>query len=83
MKLKTTAFLAIASALLLGGCSYTTNNSNPPANNAYATPTAQPTPTPTPTKAQSLNEINSQLNATIDDGGQADLNQLQKDSTGL
>lgn len=81
MKLKTTVFLAIASALLLGGCSYTTNNFNPRANNAYATPTAQPTPTPT--KAQSLNEINSQLNATIDDGGQADLNQLQKDSSGF
>lgn len=80
MKFKITVLLVIASALLLGGCSYTAN-SNPPTNNAYVTPTAQPTPTPT--KTQSLNEMNSQLNATIDDGGQADLNQLQKDSSGL
>lgn len=80
MKFKITALLVTLSALLFGGCNLVTNP-NPPANNVYATPTAQPTPTPT--KAQSLNEINSELNTTIDDGGASDLNQLQKDATGL
>jgi len=76
MKLKTT-LLIVTGALLLGGCTYT-------AKTTTTTPTVYtPTATPTPTKSQTLNELNEQLNATVDDGGQADLNQLQKDASGL
>lgn len=77
MKTKTIALLIVASAILLGGCSYTKTTTS-------TTPTVYtPTATPSPTKTESLNNLNSELNATVDDGGQADLNQLQKDSSGL
>ena len=78
MKLKT-AGLLIASSLLLGACSYL---------KPAATTTAPQTITPTPAVSVSptstnVNDLNAELNATVDDGGQADLNQLQKDATGL
>jgi len=82
MKIKTATLLAISSAFFLSACSYTQ-----PAATTTATPTAAaPTPivTASPTSASTnVNDLNAQLNATVDDGGQADLNQLQKDATGL
>lgn len=37
----------------------------------------------TPTPSKSLNELNLELDSTIDDGGASDLDQLQKDAAGL
>ncbi len=76
MKLKNT-LLIVTGALLLGGCTYSGKITTTPPT-TYA-----PTATPQPTKSQTLNELNADLNATVDDGGQADLNQLQKDASGL
>ncbi|MFZ2202381.1 MAG: hypothetical protein WAV56_03210 [Microgenomates group bacterium] len=78
MKLKT-AGLLIASSLLLGACSYL---------KPAATTTAPQTITPTPAVSVSptstnLKDLDTELNATIDDGGAADLKQLQKDAQGL
>lgn len=80
MKLTTATLLVIGGAFILGACNYT----NPPTGAPQTT--AAPitaTPTPTPAKPETLNDLNGQLNATVDDGGQADLLQLQTESKGL
>ena len=81
MKTKSAIFLAV-SALFLAACNYTgpaATTTTPP---TAATPTTTIPATPT-TTSTNVNDLNAELNATIDDGGQADLNQLQKDSAGL
>lgn len=74
---------AIASALFLSACNYTgpaaTTTATPPTT---TTPTAAVSVAPT-TGSTNVNDLNAELNATVDDGGQADLNQLQKDASGL
>lgn len=80
MKLKTPLFV-LTTAIFLAGCNYASINK--PATTSTTTPTAIATPTPTPTKPQTVNDLNGELNTTVDDGGQADLNQLQTDSKGL
>lgn len=79
MKIKTTALLVIVSALLFSACRYISQQNT--STIAPITPSATITSTPTPSR--SLNELNLELDSTIDDGGQADLNQLQKDSAGF
>ena len=69
MNLKLTILILILSAFVLAGCNY--SNQSAPTYNA------------TPTPEQSLNNLNGELDATIDDGGSADLNQLQLDAKGL
>ncbi len=82
MRTKSAIFLGVT-AFFLAACNYT-----PPAATSTVTPipTASPTAivstTPTITST-GVNDLNAELNTTIDDGGQADLNQLQKDSAGL
>ncbi len=77
MKLKNTALIAFASALVLAGCRYTGPSTS---TTIYpTTPTVTPTVTPTP----SLNDLNAELNATVDDGGAAELKQLQTEQQGL
>ncbi|OGD70979.1 hypothetical protein A3A84_00830 [Candidatus Collierbacteria bacterium RIFCSPLOWO2_01_FULL_50_23] len=79
MQIRTVTLLAV-SALLLGACSYT----GPAATttSSQTTPPAAITTAPT-SGSTNLNDLNAELNATIDDGGQTDLNQLQKDASGL
>lgn len=79
MKLKTTVFLVVVSVLFLGGCTYSVKTTTTPPT--VPSPTVLATPTPTP--SQSLNNLNLDLDSTVDDGGAGDLNQLQKDATGL
>lgn len=79
MKIKTATLLTITSALFLSACSYT---------GPAATSTAPPVPTATvsvapTTGSTNVNDLNAELNATVDDGGASDLNQLQKDASGL
>lgn len=79
MKLKTATLLTIVSALFLSACSYT---------GPAATSTTTPVPTATisvapTTGSTNVNDLNAELNATVDDGGASDLNQLQKDAAGL
>ena len=78
MKTKSALFLMI-SALFLAACSYT----NPASTTT--SPVVSPTPTVTisPTSASNVNDLNAELNATVDDGGQADLKELQKEASGL
>ncbi|HLE49786.1 MAG TPA: hypothetical protein VI791_01420 [Patescibacteria group bacterium] len=81
MKTKSAIFLAV-SALFLAACNYTgpaATTTTPP---AAATPTTTVSVAPT-TGSTNVNDLNTELNATVDDGGQADLNQLQKDAAGL
>lgn len=80
MQIKTVTLLA-ASALLFGACSYTGPAATSTNQTAPTTPASAITATPT--TSANLNDLNAELNATVDDGGAADLNQLQKDSSGL
>lgn len=80
MNLKTTTLFVIGSSLLLGACKFTL-----PAATTTTTPTPteiSPTITATPSP-KNLNSLNQELDQTIDDGGQADLKNLQKDASGL
>lgn len=81
MKIKPSLLLLAIPAVFLAGCNY----SPKPASMlpAIQQPPITATPTPTPTKEQTLNELNTQLNTTVDDGGAADLNQLKTESQGL
>ncbi|MBI1871798.1 hypothetical protein HYS10_00055 [Candidatus Collierbacteria bacterium] len=79
MKTKPSLLLLAASAILLAGCNY----ANRPPVTTPVTPPITATPTPAPTREQTLNDLNTELNATVDDGGAADLNQLKKDASGL
>lgn len=84
MNIKTTLLLTISSALLLSACNYP---------GPAATSTTVPTPTVTnptatvsitsTTSSTNVNDLDAELNTTIDDGGQADLKDLQKDASGL
>lgn len=78
--LKSQIFI-IVSALFLSACSYT----GPAATSTSTTPVTPPSVvTASPTAATTdVNKLSAQLDATVDDGGAADLNQLQKDSSGL
>lgn len=77
MKTKPSLLLLAVSAFFLAGCSHALR---PPVTPPETPP---PTPTPAPTREQTLNDLNLELNATADDGGAADIKQLQKDSSGL
>lgn len=83
MQIKTAALFTITSALFLSACKYTgsaaTTTTTPP---TATTPSAAASVAPT-TGSTNVNDLNAELNATVDDGGQADLNQLQKDAAGL
>ena len=81
MKTKSAIFLAV-SALFLAACNYTGPAATTTTSPTAATPTTTISATPT-TTSTNVNDLNTELNATIDDGGQSDLNQLQKDSSGL
>lgn len=80
MQIKT-ATLLVASALFLGACTYTGPAATSTNQTAPTTPASAMTATPT--TSANLNDFNAELNTTVDDGGQADLNQLQKDASGL
>ena len=76
---KSKILIVLGFAIFFGACNYTNQ-----ANTSSVIPiTPSVTASPTPTPSKSLNELNLELNSTVDDGGQADLNQLQKDSSGL
>lgn len=81
MKIVKTSLLVIAAALVLSACNATgqTTTSAP----TTPTPPITANPTPAPTKPQTMNELKGELNATVDDGGAADLKALQTDSQGL
>lgn len=82
MQIKTATLLTIASALFLSACNYTgpaATTTTPP---TAATPTTAVSVAPT-TSSTDVNDLNAELNATVDDGGASDLNQLQKDASGL
>lgn len=79
MQIKT-ATLLVASALFLGTCTYI----GPAATSTNQTaPTTPPVVTVIVTDPIDIKGLNAELNATVDDGGAADLNQLQKDASGL
>lgn len=76
------AFLAlIVSPVLLAACQPAT----PPAAVPTVTPTTIPTTVPTvmPTQSLNLNDINTELQTSVDDGGKADIQTLQQESKGL
>ncbi len=81
MNLKAATILTIASALFLSACSYT-GPSATTTNTTVVTPSVVVTATPTPASTN-INDLSAQLDATADDGGKSDLNQLQKDASGL
>jgi len=73
--------LLFALALIFSGCTVINNQ---PASDTRPETEAPftPTPTPAPTR-ETLDDLNAELNATVDDGGAADLKQLETDSRGL
>lgn len=82
MKTTKVALFIIASSLFLSACSLLQPAATTTTNTTPVTPTQIVTATPTPASTD-VNDLNAELNATVDDGGKADLNQLQNDATGL
>lgn len=77
MKIKTTLLLTLGSAILLAGCQYTGPSATTTA------PTTAPTAAVSPSKSANVNDLNADLDTTVDDGGQADLKALEKEAAGL
>ncbi len=82
MKIAATSLLIIGAALVFSACNNTAQLTGTTSTTAQTAPITA-TPTPAPTKPETLNDLKGQLNATVDDGGAADVLSLQTESQGL
>jgi len=78
----------LISGLILAGCNLINNQESAsitttPTENTEEINGSQTLPPTTDPAAESLNDLDQQLQQTVDDGGQAEIEQLEQESTGL